>query len=113
MRPDRLSMPALKRAQNCIDRIESLDAMIEWIARGMESEAEVWGADARRSFGQQRLHAAPANRDLGRIVAMAIMQHALTQRAALAAEVEDLVELRDPPDLRRLAPASGDGGGDA
>lgn len=97
-----LSPAMIKHLQHGLDRIAALDAMVEWIARDVEREVSTWGEGIRHLFGRNRLFPAPADEDLGRIVADGLVAWALAERAAIAQRIGHLVEVRDPPAVGRF-----------
>ena len=97
MGSDRLTPQRVRELQLGLDRIRSLDDMVESLCSGLEGSDEKWGAAIRTLFGCNRMHAAPADNILGRAVVRGIVDHALAERARIAAGIVDLVEVRDPP----------------
>lgn len=97
MGSERFTPARIREIQSALDRIGSLDDMIESLCTGLEGGAEKWGAAVRTLFGSNRMHPAPADPVLGRVVVKGIVDHALAQRAALAYEIAAEVEVRDPP----------------
>ena len=81
----------VNRIHGALQRISDLDKAALWIAEDIESRADTWGEKVRDVFGRNRL-SQWRNRFLGEVVATAIINELMRERAELEAGIEDHVE---------------------
>lgn len=91
-----LTPEQLRRCAADLDRINSLDQFMESLGRAADS-LDACGEAVRRSLGQNRMHAAPADGVIGELVRLALIRWALKERGKLAKGISSLVLVPVPP----------------
>lgn len=79
-----------------LNRIRALDETAASIARDIEDTSSHWGEKVRSVFGQNRM-SQWTNEFLGQVVATAIINELMVERAEKAADIEDEVDCPPPP----------------
>ncbi len=86
----------IKRAAQAVDAIESIDKIINWMAKDVDGCSDEWGQKVRDIFGRNRLHKFK-NSYLGEVTFCAVINALLEERAEIFEDNKDVVELPSPP----------------
>jgi hypothetical protein len=93
---DKLSARRIAEIHGALGRIRSLDETAGWIGKDIERDADEWGLKTRNAFGGNCL-SQWRNEFLGQVVACAIINELMRERAEVAADIETLVDAPPAP----------------
>jgi hypothetical protein len=86
----------IQKAAHAVEAVASIDKLIEWLGRDVDTDAGTWGCGIRKVLGQNRMSKL-TNERIGHIAFTGIINELLREREMLVAEYGDVVRFPDAP----------------